>query len=552
MLPVATTIKRKRTAISRTFLSRPVTRALEDGVIREGSTVFDYGCGRGGDIKRLAQLGYKASGWDPSHAPNAPRQQANVVNIGYVINVIEDPRERAVALRNAWELAEEALVVSARLDWEQRGAATSAYSDGLLTGADTFQKYYTQDGLRAWIDSTLDARSVAAAAGIFYVFRHQDAAQRLLANQTRGIRPHRQDIAELIYQQNEETLEPLQTFAEKHRKLPSPAELPNGQDLVDEFGSIRAAFALIRRVTDASNWHDVDLGRPRKSERRFEQNLPVLQPLLDFVTERGRLPRPDELTNTTGIDEEFGSIRAAFSLIRRVTQAELWATSEQTARDNTLVYVALAAFNGRPRLSELPHEVQYDIKDFYSNYKNACNKADTLLFSLADQNALSQACAQSQLGKLTPEALYIHRDGVQLLSPLLRVYEGCARTLTGTVPGANILKLNRLKPQVSYLAYPDFDTDPHPALTAAVISRIPQLHVTYRNLLDSDNPPILHRKETLVPNDYPGRDKFARLTKQEERHGLLDSSEPIGNRNQWNTLLNKTGFRLRGHQLARA
>lgn len=124
--------------------------------------------------------------------------------------MIEDPRERADALQDAWGLANEALVVSARLDWEQRGAARSAYSDGLLTGADTFQKYYTQDGLRAWIDSTLDARSVAAAPGIFYVFRHQDAEQRLLANQTRGTRPHRQGIAELIYQQNEETLEPLQ------------------------------------------------------------------------------------------------------------------------------------------------------------------------------------------------------------------------------------------------------------------------------------------------------------------------------------------------------
>ena len=51
-------------------------------------------------------------------------------------------------------------------------------------GADTFQKYYTQDELRAWIDGTLNTRSVAAAPGIFYVFRHQDAAQRLLANQT--------------------------------------------------------------------------------------------------------------------------------------------------------------------------------------------------------------------------------------------------------------------------------------------------------------------------------------------------------------------------------
>ena len=166
--------------------------------------------------------------------------------------MIEDPRERADALQQAWKLADEALVVAARLDWEQRGVSTSAYNDGLLTGADTFQKYYTQDELRAWIDSTLDARSVAAAPGVFYVFRHQDAEQRLLANQTRGgTRPHRQSIAELIYQQNEEELEPLQAFAEEHRRLPSPAELPNGEELVEEFGSVRAAFALIRRVTDA-------------------------------------------------------------------------------------------------------------------------------------------------------------------------------------------------------------------------------------------------------------------------------------------------------------
>ena len=98
----ATTVKRERTAISRAFLSRPVTRALEDGVIGEGCTVFDYGCGRGGDVKRLRQLGYTAQGWDPNHQPDSPRQSADVVNVGYVVNVIEDPRERAAALREAW------------------------------------------------------------------------------------------------------------------------------------------------------------------------------------------------------------------------------------------------------------------------------------------------------------------------------------------------------------------------------------------------------------------------------------------------------------------
>jgi hypothetical protein len=37
----------------------------------------------------------------------------------------------------------------------------------------------------------------------------------------------------------------------------------------------------------------------------------------------------------------------------------------------------------------------------------------------------------------------------------------------GTVEGANLVKLHRLKPKVSYLAYPEFDGDP--ALAGALV-----------------------------------------------------------------------------------
>jgi len=33
----------------------------------------------------------------------------------------------------------------------------------------------------------------------------------------------------------------------------------------------------------------------------------------------------------------------------------------------------------------------------------------------------------STIGKLLPNALYVHRDALDSLEPLLRVYEGCAR-----------------------------------------------------------------------------------------------------------------------------
>jgi len=49
-----------------------------------------------------------------------------------------------------------------------------------------------------------------------------------------------------------------------------------------------------------------------------------------------------------------------------------------------------------------------------------------------------------------------------------------------------------------------------------------QIRVTYRHFGDSPNPPILHRKELFVPDHHPTRDKFSRLSGQEERAGLLD------------------------------
>ena len=113
-----TVVARHRTAMTRTFLSRPVQQLLTDGLLQEGTTFFDFGCGRGGDVRRLVDLGHEAAGWDPAHASSAPKHKAKVVNLGYVVNVIEDQNERRQALLDAWGLTEEVLVVSARLDWE--------------------------------------------------------------------------------------------------------------------------------------------------------------------------------------------------------------------------------------------------------------------------------------------------------------------------------------------------------------------------------------------------------------------------------------------------
>lgn len=544
-------IARHKTAMSRTFLSRPVQQAHEDGLVTPATTFFDYGCGRGDDIRLLGKLGLSASGWDPGHAPEEPLVSADVVNLGYVINVIEDIAERRDVLKAAWKLAESVLIVSGRLDWDPDAGNGKPYADGILTSTGTFQKYYSPEELKAFIESTLGEQAITALPGTYYIFRNNSSAQAMLARASRRTSRPRQGIAELLYTEQLDVLAPIEAWVEEHRKLPSVADIAGGELAVDAFGSIRSAFAVIRRATDTSRWIGVDLGTTKKSEQRFAEHLDDLQPLIDFVTERGRLPRTGELENEEALQEHFKSVRAAFSLIRRVTGADKWTEFEEEARHNFLVYCALSAFGGRPKMSDLPEDLQFDAKDLFGSYKNACIEADKLLYSIADMPKISAEIGRSEIGKKTPEALYVHVSAVDRLAPVLRVYQGAARTLTGNVDDASVIKMHRLKPQVSFLIYPDFDTDPHPAAEASVVARLGELRASFKNFAGQKNPAILHRKETFVAQDHPLYQKFARLTRQEEKAGLLNSSS-IGRREQWDEALAEAGYKLSGHRLLKA
>ena len=82
------TIDRAKTAISRNNFSTPVQHLLQSGILNKKRTFFDYGCGRGDDVAGLSELGYAASGWDPEYAPAASADPSDIVNLGFVLNVI--------------------------------------------------------------------------------------------------------------------------------------------------------------------------------------------------------------------------------------------------------------------------------------------------------------------------------------------------------------------------------------------------------------------------------------------------------------------------------
>jgi DNA phosphorothioation-associated putative methyltransferase len=291
--------------------------------------------------------------------------------------------------------------------------------------------------------------------------------------------------------------------------------------------------------------------RKRVSEVRFEENRELLEPFLATIAALGRLPEADECAQAAEIAARFGSLKRAFALIERVTGADEWEAITRRSTEDLLVYLALGRFRRRPPMTALPVGLQRDIRAFFGSYSKACRLADERLFSAGDADAVDDACRRSAVGKLLPNALYLHRGALEALDPLLRIYEGCARAYLGEVEGANLIKLHRHSGKVSYLVYPDFETDPHPALLRSIKLNLRTREIESTDYAQSPNPPVLHRKESFLLPDHPLRAKFERLTRQEERAGLLDETATIGTLEGWQARLEKKGFTIRGHRLLR-
>jgi DNA phosphorothioation-associated putative methyltransferase len=473
-------VHRHRTAIKRTSFSLPVKCMLRDGLLDPSTQLFDYGCGHGRDLELLSDMEIPCDGWDPNFRPHAPIQRAKIVNLSYVLNVIEDIQERAEALRSAWDLCDVMLTVAAQIEFAAPNKEQTAFNDGVLTSRQTFQKYYTQNELRAYLECEIGTDAIPAAPGVFYVFKCEEAKQQFIANRY-------------------------------HRRISVPT----------------------RRI----------------SEVMFEKNTDILEPLMEWLTEYGRLPVPEEFEKHSEIVDRFGSMNRAFKLIQKVTDEAPWEEIRQKRTEDLLVHLALSRFKQRPAAASLPIALQQDIKVFLGSYRNACTKADALLFLAGNPTAINEACLTAGYGQLVDNALIIHRSVLDYLDPLLRIYEGCARTLVGEIDDANIIKLHRFSGKVTYVAYPEFDEVAHPPLRQRVKVTLPSLKIEIFDYSDWEDPPLLFRKDELVHPYHPKLKMFRRLTQQEQRANLLPQADAEIRAHQWKLVLKSKCFTIRGHQL---
>ena len=473
-------IDRHKAAIVRNDISRPVKLALEANLLSDKVSFFDYGCGHGGDVNRLASQGIETAGWDPHYFSGNSLKSADVVNVGYVINVIENLSERRQALINAWNLAQKVLIVSAQVLVSDASKNWVAYGDGVVTSRNTFQKYFEQEELKLYIDQVLGVDSIPSGLGVYFVFRDPIEAEKFRSSRFRS-----------------------------HARTP--------------------------RVQLRINY--------------FEEYQHILAPLMEFMTERGRLPVKGELDSEPAIKAQFGSIRKAFNLILRATSEDEWSAIAEKRSQELLIYLALSNFHKRPKYKQLSSDVQEDIKALFGSYKQACTEADAMLLSLGNLEHIAKTADESSVGKKLTNSLMVHISALEQLDPLLRLYEGCASRTIGRLEDVNVIKFHTSKPQISYLHYPNFDDDPHPLLKTSMRISLRNLRVSYHDYQLQDDTPILHQKDLLVTEDYPDYQKFAKLTAQENNWNLLSDWQQIRSYGGWQTWLEEHCAELRGHRV---
>ncbi|MGL5873140.1 MAG: DNA phosphorothioation-associated putative methyltransferase [Xenococcaceae cyanobacterium] len=473
-------IDRHKAAIVRKELSRPVRLAIEANLFASETTFFDYGCGYGGDVKRIGDRGYVSSGWDPYYSPDTPLVEADIVNLGYIINVIEDTAERREALVKAWELTSEVLIVAAQVLVESRHRGLVAYGDGVITSRNTFQKYYQQEELKVYIDQVLNVDAIPIDLGVYFIFRDEAKAEAFEMSRVRS-------------------------------RVYTP--------------------------------------KVRIEVKNFEEYADLLQPLMSFFSDRGRLPIKGELPQEEAIKAEFRNYKTAFNLILQATDAKDWEAIAEKRRQDLKLYLALASFNRRPTPRKLSSLMRFDLKALFGSYKEACQCADRMLYGMGDLNQIKRLCLDSSIGKILPNSLLIHVSALENLDPLLRLYESCASHTLGRLEDANLIKLSFKKPKIAYWFCADFDREPHPIIRTSMEVDLRDLQVNYRDFDLDDNPPILHEKDILVAPDYHLYEKFARLTKQEREWGLLDDFKAISHWYGWQQCLKEHCATYRGDRL---
>jgi DNA phosphorothioation-associated putative methyltransferase len=464
-------IHRHKTAIVRREISKPVKTLLELGQLRRGESFFDYGCGYGGDVEAIRKLGHDSTGWDPVHAPDEPKHSADVVNLGFVLNVIEDPAERVESLLDAWKLTRRALLVSTLIAGQEAYDDIQAYGDGVITSRDTFQKFFDPSEIQALIEDTLHTEAVPVGLGIYLVFR--DTA----------------DLHDFLAQRSRRFI---------------------------DWESLSRKLGLLRAL---------------KAKRDpYDTHRELLDAYWESVLELGRMPRDEEFDRLADVRQACGSLPRALQLFIDRFGEPTFNAARQRRKEDLLVFIAAAQLRRKIPFNQLSQRLQRDLRSFFGSYANAEEKARELMFAAGDEDELELAAAQLDFGHLDPKEGHftIHRSLLDELPVILRVYVECAARLYGNPREADLIKIHLHSRKLTFHYYKDFDKAPLPELLTRIKIDLKRLFVTVIDHTTGPEHQLLFFKERFLAKDHPDRSKMERFAEKLRKLGLRKETVGYG------------------------
>ncbi|HCH2708206.1 TPA: DNA phosphorothioation-associated putative methyltransferase [Vibrio parahaemolyticus] len=488
-------IDRHKTALVRHELSAPMKTLVKHGYLEGSHSIFDYGCGRGDDLRELEAHGLDALGWDPNFQPDNDKVSSDIVNLGFVLNVIEDQDERLEALLGAWDLADKFLVVSVMLANESYIAQFKSYKDGVITSRNTFQKYYAQSEIKAYIERSLQEDAITVAPGIFYVFKDKLEEQQYL--QRKYKRHH------------------------KWQQLTSP-EPVEAKD---------------------------------KAKLLITQNRELFNTFWNTCLELGRIPANDEFEQSDKVRELIGSHKKVFSLLQEMFDTKEFEQAEKSRKEDLLLYFAVGLFEKRKPYTQQPESLKRDIKALFDDYKTAINLATELLFAIADTELINAQCtkAHTQLSaSLLNEghSLIFHRDFIDDLPLLLRVYVAAGLQMYGELDEEiDLIKIHTTSGKLTLTVYDDFEKSV-PFLVERIKIKMAEQDIDFFDYVDEKRRPPLLNKHLYMPADHNSYKKQLNFDKRLNKLLELDSdNDCLLNRHEFDFLLQQANRNISGYRL---
>ena len=417
-------VERHKTAIDRNHLSQPMQALARHNYLNGDFSIFDYGCGKGDDLRELEAHGINAIGWDPIHRPDTDYSNSDIVNLGFVLNVIEDKSERTETLINAWSHTNKLLVVSVMIASNHKIEKFKPYKDGIITSINTFQKYYSQGEIRYYIESILGIKSIPIGQGVFFIFKKSTDEQTFLISRQYVKRDWNQKTQRLY------------------------------------------------------------LSKPKTVKKStIEKNKELFDDYWNTTLDLGRIPANDEFEFSDQIRNIVGSHNKAHNALLEYYGNNIYIESQLKRKEDLLVYFALGLFEKRKPQTKMPKSLKRDIKVFFKSITSAIEESKELLFSVGKPEVINQACVDTYTelgtGNLEDNHSYtFHISNLGNIPAILRIYIGCATQLYGDIENIHLIKAHIRSGKVSLMRYDDWSKD-EPLLLERIKIKLRELDIDF-------------------------------------------------------------------------